>query len=116
MSDNVQKIKKEIERIIEEETPISKGSDYYHGAKESMEKLLKFVDSLQEEPKCIYNRTLEERKKFCKYCSAFCTVRIKEEPVNEDLKEEIKNWIKTKHFVFTEIDEVIETAKYFAEW
>lgn len=43
-------IKQEIERIIEEETQISKGSDYYHGVKESMEKLLKFIDSLQEEP------------------------------------------------------------------
>ena len=44
------KIKEKIERIIEEETPISKGSDYYHGTKESMEKLLKFIDSLPEEP------------------------------------------------------------------
>lgn len=43
-------IKQEIERIIEKETPISKGSDYYHGTKESMEKLLQFIDSLLEEP------------------------------------------------------------------
>ena len=49
MSDKVQLIKEEIERIIEEETPISKGSDYYHGAKESMNKLLQFINSLPEE-------------------------------------------------------------------
>jgi hypothetical protein len=33
-----------------------------------------------------------------------------------NLEEEIENWIKTKHFVFTEIDEIIETARHFAEW
>lgn len=57
-------IKQEIERIIEEETPISKGSDYYHGTKESMEKLLQFIDSLQEEHnedlKEEFNRFLDE--------------------------------------------------------
>ena len=35
---------------------------------------------------CIYNRTLEERQRSCKFCSAACQVRIKE-PVSEDLEE-----------------------------
>ena len=50
------------------------------------------IDRLQaqkeEEPvsdECIYNRTLEERQRSCKFCSAACQVRIKEEPVSEDL-------------------------------
>ena len=46
---NIEKIKAEIERIINEETPVSKGVDYYHGVKESMEILLSFIDSLPED-------------------------------------------------------------------
>lgn len=55
-------------------------------------------NNLQEEPvsnnysallPCIYNRTLEERVKYCKYCSAACEGRVKE-PVSEDLEQEIK--------------------------
>ena len=49
------------------------------------------VDDLpnkEEEPvsdECIYNRTLEEKQRSCKFCSAACQVRIKEEPVSEEL-------------------------------
>lgn len=49
MSSIKEAIKAEIERIINEETPVSKGADYYHGVKESMEILLSFIDSLPEE-------------------------------------------------------------------
>lgn len=33
-----------------------------------------------------------------------------------NLEEEIENWIRTNHFVFTEIDEIIETARHFTHW
>ncbi len=74
MADNVWKIKQEIERIIEEETPISKGSDYYHGAKESMEKLLKFIDSLPEEPCCKIDLTAENENKNFEEIDRYCTL------------------------------------------
>lgn len=41
---------------------------------------------------------------------------LPEEPASEDLSEEIERWIKEKRFIFTEIDEVTETAHHFAEW
>ena len=34
----------------------------------------------------------------------------------ELIKQEIERWIKEKHFIFTEIDEIIETAHHFVEW
>jgi len=43
------------------------------------------------EPKCIYGRTLEERKRSCKYCSAACEARIK--LVDEDLEEAANSYI-----------------------
>ena len=45
---------------------------------------------------CIYNRTLEERVKYCKYCSAACEGRVKE-PVSEDLEEAAMQYAKSKH-------------------
>lgn len=94
-----------------------------------LESLLRFIDSLPEESKCIYNRTLDERKKFCKYCSAACDVRIEEELVNEDLEEEIDNYIKDNFFGSGSIGffsnrtkqelnsiDVANIAHHFAEW
>lgn len=59
------------------------------------------IKELQEEPvnnnysivllPCIYNRTLEERVKYCKYCSAACEGRVKE-PVNEELEIAANEW------------------------
>ena len=43
------KLKADIRRIVEEETPISKGSDYYHGVADTADKLLSFIASLQQE-------------------------------------------------------------------
>ena len=73
-----------------------------------LEEILSFIDTLevkevQEEPvsnnysallPCIYNRTLEERVKYCKYCSAACEGRVKE-PVSEDLEEAIDTYLAT---------------------
>lgn len=81
MSDKVQLIKDEIERL--KHTDIA----YDRSRFMLLLEIEDFIDTLPEEPKCIYNRTLEERKKFCKYCSAACDVRIEEEPANEDLEE-----------------------------
>lgn len=58
------------------------------------------VDDLpnkEEEPvsdECIYNRTLEERQRSCKFCSAACQVRIKEEPVSDDTMTIRKEWFE----------------------
>lgn len=54
MADKVQLIKQEIGRLSDE-YPMSRGL---------LKHLNKFIDSLPEEPKCIYNKTLDERKKF----------------------------------------------------
>lgn len=88
MTDKIQLIKEEIARLQSE----YKKESYFRTvrgdtAREVLDKLLYFIDSLPEEPKCIYNRTLEEREKFCKYCSAACDVRIEEELANKDLEE-----------------------------
>lgn len=124
----IQKIKEEIERQIEEGKAkcqqSQENNDYESFVAWSEHvatcgKLLVFINSLTEEPKCIYNRTLEERIKSCKYCSAACNVRIKEESASEDLEEEILNqwedyphtlWSKCPYIDFKNI------AHHFAEW
>lgn len=97
MPNKVQSIKEEIERLKNEQLSIfSKGESVeicgtaldYIGI---YNQLLSFIDSLPEESKCIYNRTLDERKKFCRYCSAACSVRVEEEPVS-DLEEACDNY------------------------
>lgn len=91
----------------------------------TLESLLQFLESIPEEPKCIYNRTLEERKKFCKYCSAACDVRIEEEPTSEDLIEEIDKIWKTCNPIDEgmgvetaniHIEQFGDIAHHFAEW
>lgn len=42
---DVDKLNTEIRRIVEEETPVSKGSDYYHGVADTADKLLSFIDN-----------------------------------------------------------------------
>ena len=60
------------------------------------------VKALQEEPisnnysallPCIYNRTLEERVKYCKYCSAACEGRVRE-PVSDETMTIRKEWFE----------------------
>ena len=46
---DAEKLIAEIRRIVEEETPISKGSDYYHGVANTADKLLSFITALQQE-------------------------------------------------------------------
>lgn len=46
---DAEKLISEIRRIVEEETPISKGSDYYHGVADTADKLFSFIDTLQQE-------------------------------------------------------------------
>jgi hypothetical protein len=61
---------------------------------EGIESLLKQVKKkLQpEQPECIYGRTLEEREKYCKFCSAFCKARIEQEQPEVDLEKEIDEY------------------------
>lgn len=60
---------------------------------------------------CIYNRTLEEKQRSCKFCSAACQVRIKE-PVSEGLEEEIGRYFKENGNKWAYID----VARHFANW
>lgn len=79
-----------------------------------LQELLLFIDSLPEEPKCIYNRTLDERKKFCRYCSAACSVRIEEEPVSEDLERAADSYAST--FCENSRKVAYEAYKMGAKW
>lgn len=118
-------IKKEIGRRIEMYKGLKPvGDQFYLGQISAAKGILNFIDSLLEEPKCIYNRTLEERKGFCKYCSAYCNARI-EEPASEDLEEEIGYYTTSKllkkrdnstgiyHLTQKECDNI---ARHFTEW
>jgi len=99
----IQKIKQEIERRVENmiSCPFKTaelGSERFNdGELHAYGQILQFIDSLQKEPKCIYNKTLDERKKFCKYCSAFCTIGFKEEPVSEGLEEAARHYLLHEH-------------------
>lgn len=46
---DLEKLIAEIRHIVEEETPISKGADYYHGVADTADKLISFITSLQQE-------------------------------------------------------------------
>ena len=90
-------IRQEIERRrkqLPKETEHKGLMAVYGGIAYELTELLQFIDSLSEESGCEVNFTTK----------------------SEDLKEEIERWIKKKHFIFTEIDEIIETASHFAEW
>ena len=82
--------------------------------------ILQFIDSLQEEPvsdECIYNRTLEERQRSCKFCSAACQVRIKEEPVSEDLEKELSAYVNSKEYTNSiGTSGLLLIARHFANW
>lgn len=86
------------------------------------EKYKEAIDSLPEEHKCIYNRTLDERKKFCKYCSAACDVRIEEESASEVLEEEFYRFIDEEEGIpkMCNTRECIawgvDIASHFVEW
>lgn len=73
------------------------------------------IHEWREEPvsdECIYNRTLEERQRSCKFCSAACQVRIKEESVSEGLEEEIGRYFKENGNKWAYVD----VARHFANW
>lgn len=63
----------------------------------------------------IDNGIVTAKRNVLKQLKSFINT-LTEEPASEDLKEEIERWIKKKHFIFTEVDEIIETAHHFAEW
>lgn len=119
MTDKVQLIKEEIERrrkSLPKETEHKGLMAVYGGIAYELTELLQFIDSLTEEPKCIYNRTLEERKESCKYCSAYCTVRIKEEPASEDLEEVITKCYKSRTDLMMTRNQFGELIHRFTEW
>ena len=75
-----------------------KGPKYFRaqGKESAYDALFSVITSLQQEqPECIYGRTLEEREKCCKFCSAICEARIGQDQPEVDLEKEIdKEWAK----------------------
>lgn len=78
--EKLERIKIEMERRLNDGLSMVPKNDYVRGRIHELNNLLAFIDHLQEEPECIYNHSLEERQRFCKYCSAACQVRVKDEP------------------------------------
>lgn len=77
MTDKVQKIREEVERLRVEVMGIR--TDFADGQKSVLTKLFAYIDSLQEEPvsekKCMYskdNYTDEDRMVLCEGCEAEC--------------------------------------------
>lgn len=48
---------------------------YWGGVLSCLNEISTFLNSLKESA-CIYNRSIEERERCCKYCSAACQARI----------------------------------------
>ena len=123
-----EKIKVEIERlkaIADYQLENCKvGKSAWNQQVEVCEKLLSFIDSLQEEPtkKCMYtkdNFTDEDRKVLCEGCEEDCEYGKKyQKPVRDDLESEIiKRW-KVLHGSgnSTPFDTFNGIACHFANW
>ena len=89
----------EINRRIEEYRSLKIDSSYYDGKIASLESMRdEYINSMQEEPKCIYNRTLEVR--------------------GVDLEKEVNDWYNTKaskEFENVLYSDIENCAKYFFE-
>ncbi len=72
MNTQVEQIKAEVRKRLD----VLQYEIHKLGNFQELKSLLSFIDSLPEEPGCIYNRTLEERQRCCRYCSAACQARI----------------------------------------
>ncbi len=77
------------------------------------------IKALQEESKeCMYskdNYTGEDRKVLCDDCEEECKFNKKEEPVSEELIEELKKTVNIRVCVSQGIP-VIKIAHHFAQW
>ncbi|MBR6141211.1 MAG: hypothetical protein IKQ37_05565 [Bacteroidaceae bacterium] len=71
MNTQVEQIKAEVRKRLD----VLQYEIHKLGNFQELKSLLSFIDSLPEEPGCIYNRTLEERQRCCRYCSAACQAR-----------------------------------------
>ena len=98
------------------------------GVQFTCDDIVNIITSLQQEqPGCVYGRTLEERKKYCKFCSAVCKARIDLKQPEVDLEKEIHEYFegwRTNWYSETEellknngctvdIDDVKEVARHF---
>ena len=101
---------------------------------EACNEVLAILDTMQEEPvsekKCMFtkdNYTDEDRKVLCADCKEKCEYSKKEEPVSEDLEEEIQKNIHNHFFdlngiaiagtsVYATVDDMVYIAKHFANW
>jgi len=68
-----------------------------------------------EQPVCHYGDTPSEER--CRYCSASCSARVSDQPVCEDVNDEIKRYIKEYGYERGEDKLLIAiTARHFAQW
>lgn len=82
--DELLKLKVEVERIKNEE--LSKSPRCRRNGLQKImarvgvcNKIISYIDSIvKESGDCIYGRSLEERKRVCKFCSAACLARLNE--------------------------------------
>lgn len=79
----------ELRQVIEEEVPETIESED--------ERILAFIDSMQEESVCAYSTeryTDEDRKVLCEGCEEECKFN-KKEPASEDLEEALEKYIES---------------------
>ena len=133
MTDKVQKIREEVERLQNEliqEKEKGYGSDADNACILELQNVLTYIDSLQEEP---VNRTpadieaamqeVEEKSKAFteahqgENADTILAQMRGEEPVSEDLEEEINNYVKMNGYDgLDSIEEVKYIANHFAKW
>lgn len=116
------KLKAEIERYentaISAYNPHGEDADFWYGKVVAFEDLKPLIDSLQKEQlECIYGRTLEEREKYCKFCSFICKARIEQEQSEVDLDSVLTRFMTRYAYENSgEYPSAIDIAHYFAEW
>lgn len=133
MTDKVQKIREEVEMVVNRRLNLLNG-DYFDLNKEAdgfTNEIMDIIDSMQEEEippkfplisqkKCMYTKddfTDEDRKVLCDGCKEECKYAQKEEPVSEDLEKEIDNYVKRNGYDgLDSIEEVKYIANHFANW
>lgn len=101
---DTEKLIAEIRRIVKEETPISKGSDYYHGVADTADKLLSFIDSLQQESPV--SGSSEKPNNL---------LSEKQEQPEVDLEKEVDATMKRYLYHITCREEQISFARHFYE-
>lgn len=114
--DKIEKIRKEIERL-KSTNPSEYNYQNAEGYIWALDDLLSFLDTLSEEPVCLYDGEAPSKQK-CGDCTIACSVRVEEEP-NKSLEEEINRYLEPIHAAdiqFEPFTQMTKCARHFAEW